>query len=647
MGAGATENSPIDRLRGDIEAADAATKYQTEDDRAANRKRTREDVLDFVIPRMGDEMVRDIAGAQTWPGVALQTGLAGLEVLGVGAPVAGAAKAAKGAASRTNIFVGPEAKTANLDKLAQAKEMQAKGLDRDTIWKDTGWAFDEKGLPYFEIDDSASVFGTKNRNPKTVGEVIKHPELFTARPDLEQLAFRMEPRLGEGGGNYGRPGLEDDYPQGSITLGNQSTVAKAHGTTIHELQHGADYERGASYGASYSSPSPADLAVASDMLRSRYGEAFTAWEDAVANYQAALRDTSGKLDPRRAMDAVDAAEIALAKAQGAKYATLPKDIAYTNNPGEARARNADTRMGFNAAERQAIPPWHTLDVDEADILANASPFAEAKPQIFVNADDEAAKAAREMRQADVPLPKIWKDTGRLITPAGSVKREIPDTDMRVKLPPVIQSGDAVRTGDVVDHPALFDAFPWLADKPLELTTHSDSFGQPVARITDRGAFSVNPALGAERPLAKLFQYEVNKAERGPVSIRHGVDAADRTLSNATRNAQRLPGGDAVDAYLRELGLVREQFNERLARESGGRGYSRAADKFAGASAGNFEARMTAQRADPKPGHDLRHWPYGDQQQFTRLTPYAPETFNKDELLQFIEQWRAMGAGKNK
>ena len=37
---------------------------------------------------------------------------------------------------------------------------------------------------------------------------------------------------------------------------------------------------------------------------------------------------------------------------------------YKRLAGEAEARNVQTRMGFNPAERMAKPPWTTLDVLE-------------------------------------------------------------------------------------------------------------------------------------------------------------------------------------------------------------------------------------------------------------------------------------------
>jgi hypothetical protein len=36
-------------------------------------------------------------------------------------------------------FVGDKAQTADKEALARAQEMQTRGVDRDTIWRETGW----------------------------------------------------------------------------------------------------------------------------------------------------------------------------------------------------------------------------------------------------------------------------------------------------------------------------------------------------------------------------------------------------------------------------------------------------------------------------------------------------------------------------
>lgn len=65
-----------------------------------------------------------------------------------------AAEEGAGELDRQYSFAGEKAKTANLDKLNQAKELQEKGVDNETIRQQTGWFQGMDGKWRFEIDDS-------------------------------------------------------------------------------------------------------------------------------------------------------------------------------------------------------------------------------------------------------------------------------------------------------------------------------------------------------------------------------------------------------------------------------------------------------------------------------------------------------------
>ena len=59
-----------------------------------------------------------------------------------------------------DIFAGKKAKNANLEQMKAAQELARRGMDRDTIWKETGWFQDVDNQWKWEIDDSQS--GLKN-----------------------------------------------------------------------------------------------------------------------------------------------------------------------------------------------------------------------------------------------------------------------------------------------------------------------------------------------------------------------------------------------------------------------------------------------------------------------------------------------------
>ena len=129
-------------------------------------------------------------------------------------------------------FGGPMALTADKAKLAQAQKMAADGLSRDEIWKRTGWFEGDDGKWRFEIsDDAASVTGAG----QTVGQALRHDELFAAYPDLRNVDF--ESTSGPEAGMYIARGLPDGERIRASETNQQSVM-------MHELQHAIQEREG-------------------------------------------------------------------------------------------------------------------------------------------------------------------------------------------------------------------------------------------------------------------------------------------------------------------------------------------------------------------------------------------------------------------
>lgn len=186
MGGGAgTGLSPIDQLKLELELQNAQVRNAEEAAKA--RKGNAWEALSMtpgpgnVISAMDAEdayaAALEAGKKGDYKGAAINTGLGTLSAAGavLGLPVGPVARAVtKGAKNRVNMFLGPEAKTADKTALAKAEEMRDAGASRDDIWKSTGWAWDERGLPYFEIDDSAAKL-KGNAEARTYGEFLDHP----------------------------------------------------------------------------------------------------------------------------------------------------------------------------------------------------------------------------------------------------------------------------------------------------------------------------------------------------------------------------------------------------------------------------------------------------------------------------------------
>ena len=109
-------------------------------------------------------------------------------------------------ATKMGIFAGKKAKTADLNKQAMAEELLNRGMDRDTIWKETGWFKDVDDHWKFEIDDSEfklNPFAPKKGEfeVKTAGgDLYQHDQLQASYPEvLDNMTVSFEPEMGSQG----------------------------------------------------------------------------------------------------------------------------------------------------------------------------------------------------------------------------------------------------------------------------------------------------------------------------------------------------------------------------------------------------------------------------------------------------------------
>ncbi len=106
-----------------------------------------------------------------------------ISLAGVGAPAAEAGAA--------GIFGGKLAKTANLDKLAQAQSMVEKGMDRGIIRQITGWHQMPDQDWRFHIPST----GSRMLYPEASGpasHLYQHDELYKAYPGLQNIKMSSE-----------------------------------------------------------------------------------------------------------------------------------------------------------------------------------------------------------------------------------------------------------------------------------------------------------------------------------------------------------------------------------------------------------------------------------------------------------------------
>lgn len=214
-------------------------------------------------------------------------------------------------------FAGPMARGANLAKMKLAQAMDRWGASSEMIRQQTGWDRNAANQWRYEIPDNQMAFkpgvispiepSPVNPDPNHVDlswkpppnnnvrmnetgramrldDMVDHPELFKAYPDLGQIAVRPGYDMGQLG-SY-TPGVSGSA--GKMTVNPQSPDSMLE-TVLHELQHGVQDKEGFAGG---SSPSWFAQAKALDpsntVLNTPYGN---------EPYQL-YRSTSGEVEAR-------------------------------------------------------------------------------------------------------------------------------------------------------------------------------------------------------------------------------------------------------------------------------------------------------------------------------------------------------------
>ena len=164
------------------------------------------------------------------------------------------------------VFKGPKAKTWDQKAANKAQALEDAGVDAKEIWKQTGTFRDPGGRWRQEIPDYDMEFKTGNlkfNKTQKMSDVIDHPELYKAYPQLKNLDFEFqdsEKLHKRGVGGYYDPnnkkivlgtdaGMLDMLnrgPEGWVADGGTKdewnelfkNAMLPHGTASHEIEHG-------------------------------------------------------------------------------------------------------------------------------------------------------------------------------------------------------------------------------------------------------------------------------------------------------------------------------------------------------------------------------------------------------------------------
>lgn len=267
------------------------------------------------------------------------------------------------------MMIGPSSALWNKANAFNAAKMLKQGNSAEDVWKSTGTSKGLENAFRQEISDAdAFLKGTGNFGDiyekrkiahgvttPTIEEVMRHPQLFEAYPELKGVQVHLLPETSRNNASYS--------PVENIIRVNPSLSSdKATSSILHELQHGVQEIEGWNKGAD-----------ANTILR---------------NYQQQLDDldtklTEANLQAKKAVgtDAYDSLMAARDKISK-KYRELTgTDIngiygkamdEYKAHGGEAEARLTQARQKLNDEERKNVYPFtkgvNALDINPEDAI---------------------------------------------------------------------------------------------------------------------------------------------------------------------------------------------------------------------------------------------------------------------------------------
>lgn len=145
--------------------------------------------------------------------------------------------------SSLGMFGGTRAKTADLPALAKAEALDAAGVPKQSILRETGWFKGEDGKWRFEIsDDKASVSpsyrAAESFDNIPLSNAVNHPALYEAYPELYSYVAQHRPfPAAAPAGTYGSFVKGRNAVVMNSDAPSFSSDSKLRSNILHEMQH--------------------------------------------------------------------------------------------------------------------------------------------------------------------------------------------------------------------------------------------------------------------------------------------------------------------------------------------------------------------------------------------------------------------------
>ena len=188
------------------------------------------------------------------------------------------------------MFAGPQSETSDLSALEQARNMEQAGRPAPLIFKETGWTRGADGLWRYEIDDSQAKLKDVSLSGEaqlyTLEQLLDHPALFEAYPNLEETTVVLDPTMEDGHNGTFRWGV-------GIDLNAKNSNEQILSTLLHEIQHAIQSAEGFARGGSSDREFTNSIKMAVNENSAMWERRLSQWYD---RNQDLVRDADNKSD---------------------------------------------------------------------------------------------------------------------------------------------------------------------------------------------------------------------------------------------------------------------------------------------------------------------------------------------------------------
>lgn len=440
----------------------------------------------------------------------------------------------RGESDSLQAFAGPWAKTASQNKLIQAQKLDAANAGPFTIWKRTGWYKAVDGRWKFEVDDSDARWFPAMIDKAmemaggariALGKLLNHVALYKAYPELRDVSVYIDPKtpVGDGGflaGNT-KKAMGDDYeaklPEKFFLIGSKpkrddawANKSDMRSAILHEIQHWIQEKEGFAGGSS-----PAFEAFNFEK-RFRAG-ALTPDDEAVMRLPEVAAASKAMIAVAEQLAKQDnPSEDLLAAGQffTKRYMDAIGYFLYERVSGEVEAREVQHRQFLSEEARSDIWPSPTHP-DVQIVRPRASPYADDMLALAgrraIGAPKEAMARAEAMEGRGRSPEAIWQATGTMRGIEGKQRWEIDDSGAKIigldkafqtpkksgflarmlgRAPtpkPGIKEANNVPLLNVLHHPKLYNAYPFLRQMRVNLAYGDQAFkeGALRSRVRDK------------------------------------------------------------------------------------------------------------------------------------------------------------------